>query len=154
MSELTLNRRHLVRAAAGAAAGPGRGAGAGASAARAASAHAAGNWWVTHKTDEEPVEEGVTVVNFIDGGAAIANDVNPPGSVSTGMWEDKGDGRFKATFWGAFPEVDGNPAGYAVIEPRGRAHGDEVSGTFTVTVYDTSDTELFSFTGTFEGTRL
>lgn len=154
MSELTLNRRQIVRAAAGAAAGGVLVAGAGVSSAAAASSGVAGNWWVTHKTDEEPVEEGVTIVHFIDGGTAIANDVNPPGSVSTGIWEETGDNRFKATFWAGFPEGDGNPAGYVVIEVKGRVRGDTVSGTFTVTVFDTSDTELFSFTGTFEGKRL
>jgi hypothetical protein len=156
MTEQTLNRRQIVRTAAGVAAGGLLIGGAGVSSASAATSDGlVGSWWVTHKTDPpEAPEEGVTLVHFIDGGIAIANEIIPPGSVTTGTWEHRSGDRFVASFWGGFPEGNGNPAGYVRIDVRGRRNGDKISGTFTVTGFDTSDTELFSLTGTFEGKRL
>jgi hypothetical protein len=152
----TVNRRQLVRAAAGVAAGGVLVGGTGVASATAdSSSGLVGSWWVTHTTDPpEPPEEGVTIVSFVDGGIAIANDIHPAGQLSTGTWEVRDNHRFRASFWGGFPEVDGNPAGYVRIDVRGRRDGDAVTGTFTVHVFDTSDTEVFTVTGSFEGTRL
>jgi hypothetical protein len=155
MSESTLNRRQLVRAAAGVAAGGVLVGGTGVASANAAGGNGlVGSWWVTHTSDGDPPQEGVTIVNLIAGGVAVENDINPPGLVATGTWDTRGDNRFTASLWGGFPETTEGPAGYVHIEPRGRLDGDTISGTFTVTIFDTSDEEVASFTGTFEGERL
>ena len=87
MSEVTINRRQAVRAAAGVAAGGLLVAGAGAGSASAASSDLLGTWLVTHEDDDG--ESGLSLASFIADGVIVANDIRPAGSVGTGSWEDK-----------------------------------------------------------------
>ena len=101
MSEVTINRRQAVRAAAGVAAGGLLVAGAGVGSASAASSDLLGTWLITHEDDDG--ESGLSLASFIADGVIVVNDIRPAGSVGTGSWEDKGDDKFKATAWYGFP---------------------------------------------------
>ena len=150
MSEITINRRQAVRAAAGVAAGGllVTGAGVRAASANSSSNDLVGSWLITH-TDENG-EEGISVASVIDGGVFVTNDIRPAGGVGTGSWEDKGDGRFKATSWVGYPADDTS----AKIEVWGKLEDDKVSGRFEVTVYDSDGEETDTVKGTFEGEPL
>jgi hypothetical protein len=150
MSELTINRRQAVRAAAGLAAGGllVTGAGATAASANGSSNDLVGSWLVTHK--DENGDEGLSVASLIDGGVFIANDIRPAGGVGTGSWEDKGDGKFKGTFWTGNPADDTS----VKVEVWGSLKDDKISGRFEVTVYDSHGKEVDSVKGTFTGKRL
>lgn len=159
MSELTLDRRQMVRAAAGVAAGGALVAGAGVGSAAADDDNGKrlfGSWWVTHTDDPPaPPNVGVSVVSVLAGGVIISNDINPAAPTSTGVWRMRRNNRFRAAFWVGFP-AGGPPdaPAYARIEVSGRLEDGEISGTFTFTGFDANDVELFSGTGTFEGTRI
>jgi hypothetical protein len=149
MSEVTINRRQAVRAAAGVAAGGLLVAGAGVGSASANSSDGLlGTWLVTHEDDDG--ESGLSLASFIADGVVVVNDIRPAGSVGTGSWEDKGDDKFKATFWYGFPAEDSS----AKVEVWGKLKDDKVSGTFTLTVYDSDGEEVHSVDGTFEGEPL
>ena len=148
MSEVTINRRQAVRAAAGVAAGGLLVVGAGAGSASAASSGLLGTWLVTHEDDDG--ESGLSLASFIADGVIVANDIRPAGSVGTGSWEDKGDDKFKATIWYGFPAEDSS----AKVEVWGKLKDDKISGDFTLTVYDSDGNEVHSVDGTFEGEPL
>ena len=149
MSDVMINRRQAVRAAAGVAAGGllVTGAGVGSAAANGGSG-LLGSWLVTHEADSG--ESGLAVVSFIADGVVIANDIRPAAGVGTGAWEDKGDDKFKATIWFGNPADDTS----AKAEVWGEVKDDKVSGTFEFTSYDSDGEEVDSFTGTFEGEPL
>jgi hypothetical protein len=159
MSESRIGRRQLVRTAAAGAAG---GALVGATGVAAASASDDGNghrilgaWWVTH-TDDPPGDPtpGITVVAFAAGGVLNATDIRPAGSTGTGTWSASGS-HFRASYWASVPlGPPDTPGGSINIRVRGRLHGDLVSGTYALTVYDPAGAELQAGTGTFTGTRL
>jgi hypothetical protein len=150
MSELTINRRQAVRAAAGVAAGgllvTGVGVG---SAAADSSSGLLGSWLIHHEDDDG--NKGLSVASLVDNGIIIANDIRPAGSVGTGSWEEKSGDRFKATFWSGNPSDDTSVR----VEVWGKLKDkDTVTGTFEVTVYDSDGNEVFSVKGTFEGEPL
>ena len=149
MGEITINRRQAVRAAAGVAAGGLLVTSAGVGAASAASNGLVGSWLVTI-TDDESGDEGLVVASFVDGGVFISNDVRPAGGVGTGSWEDKGDDKFKVTFWVGNPADDHS----IKVEVWGKLDGDEISGRYEGTVYDSDGEEVDSFKGTFTGEPL
>ena len=149
MSEITINRRQAVRAAAGVAAGGLLVTGAGVSAASADSSNGLVGSWLVHHEDENG-EKGIGVASLIDGGVFLTNDVRPAGGVGTGSWEDKGDDKFKATSWVGYPADDTS----AKIEVWGKLNDDKVSGRFEVTVYDSDGNETDTVKGTFTAERL
>lgn len=148
MSDVMINRRQAVRAAAGVAAGGllVTGAGVGSAAANSGSG-LLGSWLVTHEDDSG---SGLAVVSFIADGVVIANDIRPAAGVGTGAWEDKGDDKFKATIWFGNPADDTS----AKAEVWGEVKDDKVSGTFEFTLYDSDGEEVDSIKGTFEGEPL
>lgn len=148
MSDVMINRRQAVRAAAGVAAGGllVTGAGVGSAAANSSSS-LLGSWLVTHEDDSG---SGLAVVSFIADGVVIANDIRPAAGVGTGAWEDKGDDKFKATIWFGNPADDTS----AKAEVWGEVKDDKVSGTFEFTLYDSDGEEVDSIKGTFEGEPL
>ena len=150
MGELTINRRQAVRAAAGMAAGGllVTGAGVGSASATGSSNGLVGSWLVTVK--DENGDEGLVVASFIDGGVMISNDIRPAGGVGTGSWEDKGDDKFKGTFWAGNPADDTS----VKVEVWGKLKDDEISGHFEFTAYDSDGEEIASGKGTFTGEPL
>lgn len=149
MSEVTINRRQAVRAAAGVAAGGLLVTGVGVGSAAADSGGLLGSWLIHH--EDEGGHKGLSVASLIDNGVIIANDIRPAGSVGTGSWEDKGDDKFKATFWAGNPSDDTSVR----VEVWGKLKDkDKVTGTFEVTGYDSDGNEVFSGKGTFEGEPL
>jgi len=160
MSESRIGRRQLVRTAAAVAAGGALVGGTGVAAASADEDHSRGHgvlgaWWVTH-TDDPPADPntGITVVTFAAGGAFGADDIRPAGGAGAGAWTATGT-HFRANYWTTTPlGPPDTPGGSVNIRVRGRVHGDSISGTYAVTVYDPAGAELESGTGTFTGSRL
>ena len=139
MSKARIDRRQLVRTAAGVAAGGVLVAGTGATSAAASESGSGGGvlgaWWVEHTTDPpaDP-ETGITVVSVGAGGIIVTNDIRPAGSSSNGVWA-MDDDRFKATFWGSTPLGARRRAGKrprhgartsSARQARGRLHRDGV----------------------------
>ncbi len=158
MSKARIDRRQLVRTAAGVAAGGVLVAGTGATSAAASESGSGGGvlgaWWVEHTTDPpaDP-ETGITVVSVGAGGIIVTNDIRPAGSSSNGVWAMDGD-RFKATFWGSTPLGPDVEPGSVRVMVRGHLRRAKLVGVFTVTVYDATGAQVFSSTGTFTGTRI
>jgi hypothetical protein len=150
MGELTINRRQAVRAAAGVAAGGLLVGSAGVGAASANSSNGLVGSWLVTITDDESGDEGLVVASFIDGGVMISNDIRPAGGIGTGSWEDKGDDKFKGTFWVGVPADDHS----IKVEVWGKLKDDEISGRYEGTVYDSDGEEVESFKGTFTGEPL
>lgn len=167
MSELTIDRRQAVRAAAGVAAGGMLVAGAGVGSAAASNRHDRrddhhgngsalyGSWLITHRNNAPaPPEVTKGIISIIPGGVLINNDIDPVGTPASGSWAYRGGGRFVATFWGGFPAEGKDPAGVYKVQAAGRLHRDgTVSGTFRVTVYPKGHKSQTA-TGTFAGSKI
>lgn len=156
MSGASIDRRQLVRVAAGVAAGGALVAGTGVASASASDAGSGvlGAWLVEH-TNDPPAdpEPGTTVVSIGAGGIIVTNDIRPAGSVSNGVWAMDGD-RFKASFWGTTDLGPGMDRGSVKVRVRGGLRGGKLVGTFTVTGSDATGAQIFTATGKFSGTRL
>jgi hypothetical protein len=167
MSELTIDRRQAVRAAAGVAAGGMLVAGAGVGSAAASNRHdrrddhygngsaLLGSWLITHR-DNAPAPPNTTkgVISIIPGGVLINNDIDPAGTPASGSWADRGHGRFVATFWGGFPAEGKNPAGVYKVQATGHLNRNgTVSGTYRATIYPKGQKSQ-SGTGTFAGSKI
>jgi hypothetical protein len=148
MSEVTINRRQAVRAAAGVAAGGLLVAGAGVGSAAAGSGSFLGSWLI-HYEDMDG-NKGLAVASIVDNGIFITNEVRPAGSIGTGSWEDKGDDRFKATAWNSNSADDTS----GMLEVWGKLKDDKLSGKFKVTFYDSDGNEAGTLEGTFWGEPL
>ena len=156
MSERMINRRQAVRAAAGVAAGSVLLAGTGAASA-SADGHDGllGAWMVEHQaTDPESDEVGSGVVAFAEGGVLITAEIKPHGPGGLGAWEWKDNDRFKGTFWASAPGHEGEPEVSYKIEVWGKVDGDEIKGTYELTVWDADGNEVWTEKGKFWGERL
>jgi hypothetical protein len=158
MGKTKIDRRQLVRTAAGVAAGGVLVGGTSATAASASDSSSGGDvlgaWWVEHTNDPPADPEfGISVVSIGAGGIIVSNDIRPAGPVSNGAWAMHDD-RFRATFWGSAPLGPDVEPGSVRIVVRGRLRNGKLVGTFAVTGYDADGEELFSGTGTFSGTRI
>lgn len=163
MSELSIDRRQAVRAAAGVAAGSVLVAGAGASSATAHDSRGyrrddgsalLGSWLVTHRNNPPaPPEVTRTIVSLAAGGVLITNDIDPAGGIASGTWAYRGNGHFVATFWSGFPAEGKNPAGVFRVQVSGRVRGNTVSGTYRLTVYPKGQKSQ-TLTGVFAGSKI
>ena len=114
----------------------------------------AGSWMIVHRdeVDSTPV---TAVISFADGGVFISHDISPAGPPFTGTWERRGGHRFRATFWSGFAGEGPGSIGPTIrIRATGRVARDNISGTFTFTVFAPTGEELESADGTFTGTRI
>ena len=107
MSEVTINRRQAVRAAAGVAAGGLLVTGLGVSSAAASdSSDLLGSWLIKHQaTDPASDEVGTGIASFIADGVLVTNDIKPAGPISTGSWEWTSSDKFQATVWSGVQRV-------------------------------------------------
>jgi hypothetical protein len=166
MSELTIDRRQAVRAAAGVAAGSVLVAGAGVGSATANGRHDSrdnrhdhdsdfyGSWLVTHRNNAPaPPEVGKSIISLAAGGVLVSNDIDPVGGVASGTWDSRGHNRLVATFWGGFPAEGKDPAGTYRVQVSGRRQGSTMSGTFVLTIYP-KGRKSQTITGTFTGTKI
>jgi hypothetical protein len=162
MSELSIDRRQAVRAAAGVAAGSVLVAGAGVGTANAHDNRSRrddgsvlhGSWVIIHRNNAPaPPEPARAVVSFSPGGALLANDIDPVGFPGSGSWAYRGGGHFVATFWAGFPAEGKDPSGVYKVQVNGRVRGSTISGTFRATVYPKGQKSQ-SFTGVFAGSKL
>jgi hypothetical protein len=153
----TIGRRRMLRGAGAAAGGAVVSTVALASPALADGGHSrvAGSWMIVHQDEANPTEVQA-VISFALGGVFISHDISPAGPPFTGTWERRGDHRFRATFWSGFPGEEGpGSAGPTIrIRARGRVDGDEISGTFTFTVFGPDGAVLETASGTFSGERI
>ena len=161
MSQGQINRRQLVRTAAGVAAGGALVLGAGAESASATGGdHGGGkgllgSWLLEHRDDPPaPPSPGTGVVSFIQGGAIVENDITPEAGVRSGSWAMTGRSTFKATLWSAAPPEVGVSGATVRIQVKGRQRHDTFSGTAAITGFAPDGSEMFSGTGTFTATRL
>jgi hypothetical protein len=164
MSELSIDRRQAVRAAAGVAAGSVLVAGAGVGSATAHDSRSGrrhddgsalhGSWLITHRNNAPaPPETTRGIVSIIPGGVLINNDIDPVAFTATGSWAYRGNGRFVGTFWGGFPAEGKNPSGVYRVQVSGRVRGSTVSGTYRATGYPKGQKPQ-SLTGVFAGSKL
>jgi hypothetical protein len=164
MSELSIDRRQAVRAAAGVAAGSVLVAGAGVGSATAHDSRSGrrhddgdavlGSWLITHRNNAPaPPETTRGIVSFIPGGALIVNDIDPVAFPGSGSWAHRGGGRFVATFWAGFPAEGKDPSGVYRVQVSGRVRGNTVSGTYRATGYPKGQKSQ-SFTGVFAGSKI
>jgi hypothetical protein len=167
MSELTIDRRQAVRAAAGVAAGGMLVAGAGVGTAAASTRHDRrddhsgngsalyGSWLITHRDNPPAPPQNIRgVLSLTPGGVVITNDIDPIATPATGTWAYLGGGRFVATFWGGFPAEGKNPAGVYKVQARGHLNRDgTVSGTYRATGY-VKGQKPQTTTGTFAGSKI
>jgi hypothetical protein len=155
--EQSIGRRRMLRGAGAAAGGVAVSTVALASPALADGGHSrvAGSWMIVHQDDADPAEVKA-VISFALGGVFISHDISPAGPPFTGTWERRGHDRFRATFWSGFPGDEGpGSAGPTIrIRARGQVDGDEISGTFTFTVFDPGGEVVDSASGTFSGERI
>jgi len=135
MSEVTINRRQAVRAAAGVAAGGLLVTGLGVSSAAASdSSDLLGSWLVKHQaTDPASDEVGTGIASFIADGVLVTNDIKPAGPISTGSWEWTSSDKFQATVWSGVHESGSE--GTARIKVTGKLSDGKVKGTYTFTLY-------------------
>lgn len=159
MVENTLDRRWVLRGAgaAGAAAVGGLALAASASATDAPASSVQGSWLIVH-SDTLPGDSKPTkgVVGFAAGGVLV-NFEFADGSTGLGTWASQGMNGFMATFWagGGGSGPNPGPAVMVRVSPRGRVHGDQISGTYTIAIFDAStDAKIASGTGTFSGHRI
>ena len=156
-----IGRRQLVRTAAGVAAGGALVLGAGAESASASSDdHGDGKGlqgtWVVDHTDDPPGDPnpGRIVAGLAAGGVFSAYDLKPPGPGALGAWRTTSHNRFRATSWGSVAGTGGDPDITYRFRIRGKLQGGQITGTYQFTGFGPDDSELFSGTGTFTGTRL
>jgi len=156
MTASSIDRRHLVRTAAGVAVGGVLVAGSGVAAA-SADEHAGliGSWWLEHSDDPPaPPSPGIAIVSMAPGGVIVANDIRPAGVVRNGSWSGDAD-HFRATLWAPLaPPTGGADPGSTRVQIQGRLSGGVMVGTAAITGYSPDGTQIFSGTGTFRGTRL
>ncbi|TDO50756.1 hypothetical protein EV643_104254 [Kribbella sp. VKM Ac-2527] len=156
MAEKTIERRRLLHGA-GAAAGGAAVVGMGVMAAQPAAASGGsgtleGSWLVDVQQPDGSTL--VSVGSFADGGVAITHDISPAGPPFTGSWAQHSH-QWRATLWSGFPGEGGpgTPGPTARLRLRGEVRADQVSGTFTFTIFvPGADPE--SISGTFTGSRI
>jgi hypothetical protein len=159
MGTREINRRQVVRAAAGVAAGGVLLGGTGVASASATERHTAhgllGSWVLEHRDDPPaPPSPGTGVVSFAPGGAIIENDISPEAGVRSGSWAMTGRSTFKATLWSAAPPEVGVSGATVRVRVAGTLRDDTLSGTAAITGFAPDGSEMFSGTGTFTATRL
>ena len=115
-----------------------------------------GAWLVTHTDDGPDPSSAQAVVTLAAGGALVARDINPPGTTQLGAWRKTGGHRFVATFWDSFSEGPDAPVFTVKVIVAGTWSGDQISGTFSFTVFDDTGAPApgQTGTGTFTGTRI
>ncbi|MGZ4494619.1 MAG: hypothetical protein ACXVWU_07970 [Nocardioides sp.] len=115
-----------------------------------------GSWLITHTDDPPSNETGHAVASFAPGGVLTEVEINPVQAPGAGAWTSHED-RFKGTFWTGDPGDPSAKQGPVVVkvEVRGKVHGDHLSGTYRVTVYDAkSYKQLATVTGKVHGDRI
>jgi hypothetical protein len=115
-----------------------------------------GGWLITH-TDSSPGAQVIqAVVTFAAGGAIASRDISPSGNAQLGSFRKTGDHNFVATFWDGFPAGPTGPDVTLKVIVKGSWNGDQISGTFTFTVFDATGAPVpgQAGDGTFKGTRI
>jgi len=156
MSENAVGRRQALRGAGIAAGGVAIAGLATATPAMAGNDNGLFGSWMCVRQDDGTTDKVRLVLSFAAGDVVIEHDISPAGPPFTGSWERRGDHRFRATFWSGFPGDEGPGSSGPTIRIRltGRVARDNISGTFTFTVFAPTGEQLESADGTFTGTRI
>jgi hypothetical protein len=111
-----------------------------------------GSWMITRQDDGDPTQVKA-VLSFAGGGVVVEHDILPAGPPFTGTWARRDGGRFRATFWSGFPGEGGPGSPGVAVRVRlvGRVEHRTISGTYTVTVFDSTGAPIESATGRFSG---
>lgn len=114
-----------------------------------------GAWLITHMESGPEPSPAQAVVTLAAGGALVARDINPPGTAQLGAWRKTGGHNFAATFWDTASEGPDGPNLTVKIIVNGTWNGDQISGTFAVTIFDDTGAPVpGAVDGTFSGTRI
>jgi len=87
-------------------------------------------------------------------GVAIGTDATSPGATDVGAWERSGDNGFDGKFYRFLFDPKGNNIGYLTIDVHGKVDGDDISGTFVVTLFLAGQPSRPGGFGTFAGKRI
>ena len=110
-----------------------------------------GSWMIIRQDDGDPTRVQA-VLSFAGGGVVVEHDIMPAGPPFTGTWARRDGGRFHATFWSGFPgEGPGSPGVSVRVQLVGRVAHRTISGTYTVTVFDSTGAPIQSNTGKLSG---
>jgi hypothetical protein len=105
-----------------------------------------------------------TLLSFAAGGSLVHSasldlqNVNPNNNLSTpsyGAWKRTGPGRYAAKFAFFTFDAQTNPSGSGEVKEQLRVHGDDLTGTLTVTIFDSAGKIIPPIaTGTIKATRI
>ena len=163
MSDIVIERRHLLRNASMVAGGAAAVSGLGAAALPASAdggghghhgKRLLGSWLVNVRNDDGSTL--VSVGSFAAGGVAIVHDINPAGPPFTGTWAMIDHDSWKATVWSGFPGADGpgSAGGTIRLRLRGTVEKHRIRGSFVFTVFDPEGAELERGSGRFRGREI
>lgn len=155
MNERALGRRQLLMGA-GVAAGGVVATGVGlAGPAAASDGHRLTGSWLAYRRDDGDEMSVQLVISFAGSDVILTQDIQPAGPTFTGTVSRHGSS-FQATIWSGFPGEDPEEPGVTVrVTLEGGVHDGTLSGTYTVTVFDSTGAEVDSVTGTiFDGHRI
>lgn len=118
-----------------------------------------GSWLVKRVSDSDPEDIATAVFSLAGGNVIIVHDINPAGPPFTGTWAQKGNRRFRGTFYTGFggqgPEGPPEPPPILKVQVEGQVQRGTMSGTYELAVLDAVTNEtLETDTGTFSGPRI
>lgn len=111
--------------------------------------------WLAKRFDPGDGVERTFVINFGRGGVCTSIDINPVLLNGAGAWSSRGR-LLTATVWYGTDEIpDVLPAAFFEVKPVATVDGDQLTGTFTFTVFlaQTGD-PIGEGGGTWSGTRI
>ena len=116
-----------------------------------------GTWRGTVTTPGQPTFEALTT--FVPGGTLVASasiDLTPPNvsSPSYGVWARDEDGHFQYKFLFFTYDAKSNPAGTGEVKGPITVDGDDLHGSFTLTIFDLNGVVVFTTQGTVAATRV
>jgi len=116
-----------------------------------------GTWRGTVTTQGQPNFEALTT--FVPGGTVLTSasiDLTPPNisSPSYGVWAGGEDSHYSVRFLFFTYDKNSNPAGTGEVKGALTLDGDDLHGSFTLTIFDPTGAAVFTATGTIAATRV
>jgi hypothetical protein len=116
-----------------------------------------GTWRGTVTTQGQPSFEALTT--FVPGGTLVASasiDLTPPNvsSPSYGVWARGEDSHYSVRFLFFTFDAKNNPAGTGEVKAALTLDDDDLTGSFTLTIFDPTGAVVFTTPGTISATRV
>jgi len=116
-----------------------------------------GTWRGTVTVQGQPNFEALTT--FVPGGTLLASasiDLTPPNisGPSYGVWARGEDSHYSVKFLFFTYDAKSNPAGTGEVKAALTLDGDDLSGSFTLTIFDLTGAVVFTTTGSIAATRV